>query len=102
MTIAIRQQLAPYIAGNVGLAQVFVRDMLITGTIVNMLTGGLALIAYAEGVSGWVALCIFLAPFPYNVALCFFVWRAAAKSGSRWADIARAGSALWFLAVSLA
>src|SRR6218665_1436451 len=92
MTKALRLKLRPYLAGEIALARVFVRDMLIVGSLVNILIGGIALIAYAEGAPGWLALAIFLAPFPYNLTLCIFVWRSAGKSASLWNDIARAGA----------
>jgi hypothetical protein len=86
-----------YAKGEVPLGRVFLNDMLIFGTIVNVVTGGAALISYASDVPGWLALSIFLLPVPYNVALCVFVWRSAARSGSGWADLARVGSVLWLV-----
>lgn len=102
MNSSIRSRLAPYITGDVPLARVFVRDMLIVGTVINMLTGGMALIAYAEGASGWLAIGMVFAPLPYNLALCVLVWRSASLSSAGWRDAARAGSALWLLAMCIA
>lgn len=93
------QMLGRYARGEVPLARVFFHDMLLVGTIVNIVTGGLALAFYAGGLPGWLSLAIFISPLPYNIALCTFVWQSAARNPSGWSDFARAGSALWLLAV---
>lgn len=95
----MRETLRRYARGDVPLARVFLHDMLMIGTIVNIVTGGSALIAYASDLPGWLALAIFLLPLPYNVALCISVWRSAARHPSGWSDLARLGALLWLLAV---
>lgn len=95
------QLLARYARGEVPLARVFFHDMLLVGTVVNIVTGALALAFYAGGFPAWLAVAIFLSPLPYNIALCVFVWRSAARNPSGWSDLARAGSALWLLAVMI-
>lgn len=95
----MRSTLRRYLRGEVSLGRVFWFDMLLVGTIVNALTSAAALIAYAVELPGWLALAIFLAPFPYNMALCLFVWRSATRKPSGWSDMARGGAVLWLLMV---
>lgn len=95
----MRETLRRYARGDVPLARVFLYDMLMVGTIVNIVTGGLALLAYAVDMPGYLALAIFLLPLPYNAALCVFVWRSAARYPSGWSDLARLGAVLWLLVV---
>lgn len=89
-----------YARGEVPLGRVFLFDMLLVGTIVNIVTAGVALIAHLNEFPGWLVLLLFLLPFPYNLALCCFVWRSAARSRSIWGDVARLGALIW-LAVGL-
>lgn len=84
--VAVRQTLRRYAYGDIPLGRVFFHDMLLIGTIINIITGGLALVAYAAGLPGWLALTVFLAPLPYNAALCLFVWRSAARTPSGWSE----------------
>ncbi len=65
---AMRETLKRYAKGEIPLARVFLHDMLLVGTIINVITGGLALIAYASGAQGYFALAIL--PLPYNIVLC--------------------------------
>lgn len=94
---ALLETIRHYVAGEVPLRRVFFRDMLIFGSLINVVTGGAALIAYASDAPDHIALAIFLSPVPYNIALCICVWRSAAHHPSGWADFARIGSVLWLL-----
>lgn len=44
--------------------------------------------AYANGLPGWLALVVVLLPFPFNIALCVFVWRSVSHNPSGWNDLA--------------
>ncbi len=94
----MRSLLTLYWNGDVPLRRVFWFDMLMIGTIVNAVTAATALVAYAADVPDWIALGIFLAPLPYNLLLCFFVWRAATRQPSGWSDFAKVGAVLWLTA----
>jgi hypothetical protein len=85
-----------YLAGEVPLARVFFRDMLLIGTLVNIATGLAMLAAFSLDWPIVVAIAIFLAPQPYNIMLCVSVWRSAAREASRWSDAARIGTVVWF------
>jgi hypothetical protein len=95
----MRSTLKKYLRGEVPLGRVFWFDMLLVGTIVNALTSAAALIAYAVDLPGSLALAIFLSPLPYNIALCLFVWRSAARGQSGWSDLARGSAVLWLVVV---
>lgn len=88
-----------YWRGEVPLRRVFLFDMLVMGTMVNLFAGAVALVLYASEVLGWPALFVVLLPLPYNLILCVSVWRAAARQRSALAEVARLGSAIWFCAV---
>jgi hypothetical protein len=83
--------------GEVRLGQVFWRDMVVIGTVVNLVAIGLAFLAVAFGASTATGIAIFLAPVPYNILLVAAVWRRAAVESSEWAWGARIGALLWFL-----
>ena len=95
----MRSMVTRYLRGDVELGRVFWFDMLLVGTIVNLVAGAAALVIYANYASGWLALAVLLSPAPYNIGLCVSVWRSAAKSGSRWADVARFSALLWLIVV---
>jgi hypothetical protein len=85
-----------YLAGDVPLARVFFHDMLLIGTLVNIATGLAMLAAFSLDLPLFVAVAIFLSPQPYNIILCVSVWRSAARQASRWSDVARIGTVVWF------
>lgn len=95
----MRSVLQRYSVGDVPLGRVFGFDMLVVGTIVNLVSAALALVVYSVDLVGWLAILIFLLPLPYNIALCVFVWRSAARHPSGWSDVARIGAVIWLLAM---
>lgn len=82
--------------GQVPLRSVFVRDMLLIGTAINVVAGVAGLLLIAADVSTSVALGVYFAPLPLNVFLLFAVWRRAAEAGAAEALMARVVSAVWF------
>lgn len=97
----MRDVLRRYVRGETPLSRVFFYDMLLIGTIVNVMADGFSLMAYATNLPGWLGWAIFLSLLIYSLALCIFVWRSAASTSSSWGDWARAGSAIWFMAVTV-
>ncbi|MGI8705098.1 MAG: hypothetical protein ACR2JJ_04795 [Sphingomicrobium sp.] len=85
-----------YLAGEAPLPRVFGRDMLLIGTVVNLVAGGIALVAFSMGLSLWAWLVIHLSPVPYNALLCVSVWRSAARQECHWSELARVGAVIWF------
>lgn len=90
------QTVKRYLAGEVPLKQVFLHDMLLIGTMVNIATGLSALAAFALELPSWAGIAIFLSPQPYNVVLAISVWRSTAHSTPRWAETAKVITILWF------
>ena len=70
--------------------------MLVIGTLVNVTTGLLALGAFSADLPAWFALLIFFSPLPYNMILSIAVWRSARVDGTRFGDVARIGTLIWF------
>ena len=85
-----------YLAGQVPLRQVFLHDMLLIGTMVNVAIALAALAAFAMDLPTWAGIAIFLSPQPYNLVLAISVWRSAAHDTPRWGETAKVTSILWF------
>jgi len=86
-----------YIAGEVPLRQVFLYDMLLIGTMVNVATGLATLAAFAMDFPAWAGIAIFLSPQPYNLLLAIAVWRSAAHDTPRWRETAKVVAILWWV-----
>jgi hypothetical protein len=97
--------LMPYLArlwrGELPLNQVFFNDMLIAGTILNVVTLGLSLALFAAGVPRWVAGLVFFSPLPYNVFVFVGVWRSARIKPSHWSRMVRMVAVAWLAAMFL-
>lgn len=85
-----------YVAGEVPLRQVFLHDMLLIGTMVNVATALVTLAAFAMDFPTWADIAIFLSPQPYNLVLVLSVWRSAAHDTPRWGETAKVVAILWF------
>lgn len=91
----MRETISRYLRGEVPLQRVFWHDMLLVGTMINIVLGAVALIVYLNDGPGWLAFLIFMSPLPYNFFLTIAVWRAAARSSPSSANLARLGAILW-------
>jgi hypothetical protein len=67
--------------GEVPIRIVLWRDMLGTGTAVNILATFTALVAASQGASNWVVAAIHFTPLPYNIFLFAAINRAKRQSG---------------------
>ena len=85
-----------YLAGEVPLTRILFHDMLLIGTMVNIVAGLATLAAFSLDFPVWAAIAIFLSPVPYNIILCVSVWRSAAREAPRWREIARIVTVIWF------
>lgn len=85
-----------YVAGEIPLKRVFFYDMLLIGTIINITIGLATLLAFSLNSPIWLPIAIYLSAQPYNVTLCISVWRSAGREASRWSDLARIGTIIWF------
>lgn len=73
----------------------FWRDMVLVGTLVNLLFTGGALAMAASGLSIALAAAVHFAPLPYNLFLVGAVWRLPASALHRW------GALGWLALVTL-
>lgn len=76
--------------GEVPLRRLFWRDMLMVGTLVNLLATFAALMAAATGAPMAVAVALHFAPIPYNVFLFMALWRLPGRPAA-----AATVAALW-------
>ncbi|OHV67709.1 hypothetical protein LCM4577_24925 [Mesorhizobium sp. LCM 4577] len=88
--------------GEAPLDQLFWRDMLLVGTILNVTSSALALILLGFKLPLWLVLAVHFLPVPYNIFLTIAVWRTAEKSGGLKAQLMMLGSALWLIATVVA
>lgn len=82
--------------GEAPLVTVFWRDMILYGSAINIAAGFTALMLIAAGFSTTTALCVLLAPLPWNLFLVLSVWRSGAHAPPADAMATRAGAAVWF------
>ena len=66
----------------------FWRDMVLVGTVINLLFTGAALAIAASDFSIALAAAVHFAPLPYNLFLVAAVWRLPASAPHRWASVA--------------
>ncbi|HEU0201825.1 MAG TPA: hypothetical protein VFR86_15505 [Burkholderiaceae bacterium] len=80
--------------GEAPLPIVFWRDMIVVGTLINLVTGLAAFMLLAQAASVAPAIAVYFAPVPYNLFLCLAVWRAPRRSAFH-AVVA----GIWFVAM---
>ncbi len=88
-------------AGKVPLARLFFVDMLIWGSILNLTTSGAALALFAGDAPTWLAVSVWMLPWPLNALLCLCVWRTAAARRTGLSEFAGPLATLWAVAISL-
>ena len=91
---AMRSFVASRWHGHAPLRTVLWRDMLVAGTVLNLLTGLGALAILATGGDVLWAVLVHFAPLPLNLLLLIAVFRSP-QSGLR----ARSMAAVWFAAM---
>lgn len=72
---------------RVPMRELFWRDMVLVGTLVNVLFTGAALVVAASGGSMALAAALHFSPLPYNLFLVAAVWRLPASPFHRWASL---------------
>lgn len=53
------------------------RDMFLCGTVLNLVTTGLAILIVQSGYPDWLAVVVFFLPMPFNTFIWAAVWRGA-------------------------
>jgi hypothetical protein len=85
-------------SGDLPLSRVFWIDMLLVGTLVNLLSLIAAIVLLAgDAPVGW-GVAVFLAHIPYSLLLFTGVWRSAAGAKSEWSSVAQAAALAWLVA----
>ncbi len=92
----IRRYFRALWAGTEPLHLVVISDMLIGGTLINVVAMALAFVLFGLGAPAWIGTAIFVAPIPYNVFLVLVVWQTGAVSRSIWTWPARVVAVVWF------
>lgn len=92
---------AARLAGEVPVGRVFWVDMVAFGTLINVAAGFAAILMLGFKHPAWVAVCVYLAPLPYNIFLVVAVWRAAARLAPNPAAAYRLCATLWLAVATL-
>jgi len=92
--------IASRLNGEVPLETVFWRDMIVVGTVINVLATGLSMVLYVAEAPTVLGLLVFFSPLPWNLFLMACVWKAAGSAGEK-AWIFQAGAILWLVAMTL-
>ena len=82
--------------GELPLARVFWTDMILIGSLVNMLATIAALILFVSGAPVALGVIAHFAPVPYNLLLLFAVWQASSREATQWSFAAQVAAVLWF------
>ena len=82
-------------SGTEPLHRVIISDMLIGGTLINVVAMAAAFALFGMEAPTWLATAVFFCPLPYNLFLVFAVWRTTEASRSPWAWPARILSFVW-------
>ncbi|MBT1157613.1 hypothetical protein J1C56_18630 [Aminobacter anthyllidis] len=87
--------------GEVPLSQLFWRDMVVVGSIINITTTIVALLILAAKMSALLAVAVHLIPLPYNLFLYGSVLRTADMAGIPNAGAIKISATLWIILASL-
>jgi hypothetical protein len=82
--------------GNPPLSRIFWQDMMVGGTLINVLAMVAAFLLFGLDAPTWIAGTVFFSPVPYNLLLLIAVWRSSARDPSEWAWPARIAAVVWF------
>ena len=84
-------------SGEAPLATVFWRDMILTGTLINIMATLTMVALLAVKAPILVALTVFFTPLPLNFFLVVAVWRSARRSAGSFTLAAQMGAILWLI-----
>jgi hypothetical protein len=85
--------------GEASLGHAFWDCAVLYGTLIHLISTGVAFAAVVAGWPAWIAVAIFLLPTPYTVLCVVAVWRSAERyqGPPKWAAGARIGVVVWAL-----
>jgi hypothetical protein len=87
------------LSGTEPLHRVIISDMLIGGTLINVVAMAAAFALFGIEAPAWLATTVFFSPVPYNLFLVFVVWKTSEMSGGPWTWPARLLSFAWCVAM---
>ena len=87
--------------GEAPLDRLFWRDMLLFGTLLNLLTTAAAVVLLGMKAAMAAVLAVHFLPLPYNIFLFASVWRNAEAAGNAKAAFYRSGALLWLAAATV-
>jgi hypothetical protein len=87
--------------GQMPLATVFWRGMIIVGTTINVLTSVTSIGLFALDLGAATALAVHFLPLPLNILLFVSVWRSVDSTGRFEALGARIAAAVWFVGATI-
>ena len=87
--------------GEVPLGQLFWRDMVTVGSLINVVSTIVALSILAAKMSALLAVAVHLIPLPYNLFLYGSVLRSADIAGTPNAGALKIGATAWIILASL-
>lgn len=83
--------------GEIPLSILFWRDMMLVGSLINLLMMVAAIAYLANDGASWIGAVLFLAPLPYNVFLVYAVFRTADRQFPKEANAAKIAAFIWLL-----
>lgn len=87
--------------GEVPLSQLFWRDMIAVGSVINVISTVLALVILAAKLPAPLAVAVHVIPLPYNLFLYGSVLRTADITETYNANTFKLGATLWIILASL-
>ena len=85
--------------GERPLARVFWTDMVVIGSLVNVLATVAAMLLFVSGAPIALGVVVHFAPVPYIILLFLAVWQSAARQPSVWSFPAQATALVWLVVV---
>jgi hypothetical protein len=83
--------------GELPLGRVFWTDMILVGSLVNIVGTAAAMLLFVSGAPIVLGVIVHFAPVPYNILLFLAVWQSAARQVSRWSFLAQVGGLIWLI-----
>lgn len=93
--VGLRGYFRALLSGTEPLHRVIISDMLIGGTLINVVAMAAAFGLFGIEAPTWLATAVFFSPLPYNLFVVFVVWKTSATSGGAWMWPARILSLAW-------
>ncbi len=87
--------------GEAPLDRLFWRDMVLFGTLLNLLTTAAAILLLGLKAPLAAVLAVHFLPLPYNIFLFASVWRTADAAGNTKAAFFRSAALLWLVAATV-